>query len=41
MLKEEITVTPSCRLNDNIKLDLKEVEWEDEDWINLPQDMDQ
>jgi hypothetical protein len=31
---------PSCRSEDNIKLDLKEIEWEDLDWINLTQDMD-
>jgi hypothetical protein len=30
--------TPGRRLEDNIKLDLQEVGWEDMDWINLAQD---
>jgi hypothetical protein len=31
---------PGRRLEDNIKMDLKEVQWEGMDWIDLPQDRD-
>jgi hypothetical protein len=29
---------PRCRWEDNIKMDLKEVRWEDVDWIDVAQD---
>jgi hypothetical protein len=32
---------PRRRWVDNIKIDLRVTEWEDMDWINLAQDMDQ
>jgi hypothetical protein len=32
---------PTCRWEDNIKIDLKEIGWEDVEWINLSQDRDQ
>jgi hypothetical protein len=31
---------PMRRLEDNIKMDLQEVGWEDMDWIDLAQDRD-
>jgi hypothetical protein len=31
---------PRRRWEDNIKMDLREVEWEGMDWINLAQDRD-
>ncbi|KAJ4448478.1 hypothetical protein ANN_10494 [Periplaneta americana] len=31
---------PRCRLEDNIKMDLREVGYDDRDWINLAQDKD-
>jgi hypothetical protein len=30
-----------CRLEDNIRMDLKEIGWERVDWIHLVQDRDQ
>jgi hypothetical protein len=30
-----------CRWEDNIKMDLREIVWENVDWINLAQDWDQ
>jgi hypothetical protein len=30
-----------CRWVDIIKIDLREIEWGDMDWIDLPQDRDQ
>ncbi|KAJ4429885.1 hypothetical protein ANN_22089 [Periplaneta americana] len=32
---------PSCRWEDNIKMDLREVGYDDREWINLAQDRDQ
>jgi hypothetical protein len=32
---------PRCRWVDNIKMDLREIEWGDMDWIYLAQDKDQ
>jgi hypothetical protein len=32
---------PRRRWVDNIKIDLKEIGWDDMDWIDLAQDMDQ
>jgi hypothetical protein len=32
---------PRCRWVDNIKMDLREIEWCGTDWIDLPQDRDQ
>jgi hypothetical protein len=32
---------PRCRCVDNIKIDLKEIEWDGMDWIYLAQDRDQ
>jgi hypothetical protein len=32
---------PSRRWVDNIKMDLREIGWDGEDWINLAQDRDQ
>ncbi|KAJ4439524.1 hypothetical protein ANN_07648 [Periplaneta americana] len=32
---------PRCRWEDNIKMDLREVGYDDRDWINLAQDRDQ
>jgi hypothetical protein len=32
---------PRCRWVDNIKMDLREIEWEGMDWIDLAQDRDQ
>jgi hypothetical protein len=32
---------PRRRWVDNIKMDLREIEWDDMDWINLTQDRDQ
>jgi hypothetical protein len=32
---------PRCRWVDNIKMDLRERGWDDVDWIDLAQDMDQ
>jgi hypothetical protein len=29
---------PICRWVDNIKIDLREIEWRDMDWIDLAQD---
>jgi hypothetical protein len=31
---------PRCRWVNNIKMDLREVGWNDMDWINLAQDKD-
>jgi hypothetical protein len=33
--------TPRCRWVDNIKMDLREIEWDGMDWIELAQDRDQ
>jgi hypothetical protein len=30
-----------CRWEDNIKMDLREIRWEDVEWIHTAQDMDQ
>jgi hypothetical protein len=30
-----------CRLEDNIRIDFREMEWEGVNWINLSQDRDQ
>jgi hypothetical protein len=32
---------PRCRWVANIKMDLREIGWDDMNWINLPQDGDQ
>jgi hypothetical protein len=32
---------PGHRWVDNIKMDLREIEWDGEDWIDLAQDRDQ
>jgi hypothetical protein len=32
---------PRCRLEDGIKLDLREIGWEGVEWIQLAQDRDQ
>jgi hypothetical protein len=32
---------PTCRWVDNIKMDLREIEWDGMDWIDLAQDRDQ
>jgi hypothetical protein len=32
---------PRLRLEDNIKMDLREIEWGGMDWIDLAQDSDQ
>jgi hypothetical protein len=32
---------PRCRWVDNIKIDLREVDWDGMDWIDLDQDRDQ
>jgi hypothetical protein len=32
---------PRRRCEDNIRMDLRELGWEDEDWIHLAQDRDQ
>jgi hypothetical protein len=32
---------PRCRWVDNIKIDLREIGWDDMDWISLAQDRDQ
>jgi hypothetical protein len=32
---------PRCRWADNIKMDLREIEWDGIDWIDLAQDRDQ
>jgi hypothetical protein len=32
---------PRLRWMNNIKMDLREIEWDSMDWINLVQDMDQ
>jgi hypothetical protein len=32
---------PRCRWVDNIKMDLREVEWDGVDWIDMSQDRDQ
>jgi hypothetical protein len=34
-------VTPRRRWVDNIKMDLREIGWDDVDWIDLAQDWDQ
>ena len=33
-------VRPSCRWEDNIKMDRQEVEWRGMDWIDLTEDRD-
>jgi hypothetical protein len=32
---------PRCRWVDNIKIDLREIGWDDVDWIDMTQDRDQ
>jgi hypothetical protein len=32
---------PRCRWVDNIKIDLREIEWDGVDWIDMAQDRDQ
>jgi hypothetical protein len=32
---------PSCRWEDNIRINLREIRWEAVDWILLPQERDQ
>jgi hypothetical protein len=32
---------PSCRWEDNIRMDLREIGWEDVDWMHVVQDRDQ
>jgi hypothetical protein len=32
---------PRHRLEDNIRIDLKEIEWEDVDWMHVAQNKDQ
>jgi hypothetical protein len=32
---------PRCRWQDNIRMDLREIEWGGMDWIDLAQDRDQ
>jgi hypothetical protein len=31
---------PRCRWDDNIRIDLREIEWEGVDWMHLAQDTD-
>jgi hypothetical protein len=31
---------PKCRLEDNIKINLREIEWDGMDWIDLAKDTD-
>jgi hypothetical protein len=31
---------PRCRWMENIKMDLREIEWDDMDWIDVAQDRD-
>jgi hypothetical protein len=31
---------PGCRWVDNIKMDLRAIEWDGVDWIDIAQDMD-
>jgi hypothetical protein len=38
---EEPLGRPRRRWNDNITIDLREIKWENVDWIHLAQDMDQ
>jgi hypothetical protein len=33
--------TPRCRWVDNIKMDVRELGWDEMDWIDLDQDRDQ
>jgi hypothetical protein len=37
---KNILERPSCRLEDNIKKDLREIEWGGMDWIHLAQGRD-
>jgi hypothetical protein len=39
--KKRLQGRPMCRLEDNIKMDLREIEWGGLDWISLPQDRSQ
>jgi hypothetical protein len=32
---------PGCRCVDNIKIDLREIEWDGKDWIDLARDRDE
>jgi hypothetical protein len=32
---------PRCRWVDNIEIDLKKIEWDDTDWIDMARDRDQ
>jgi hypothetical protein len=32
---------PKCRGENNVKMDLREIEWGDMDWIHLAEDRDQ
>jgi hypothetical protein len=32
---------PMCRWEDNIRMNLREIGWEDVDWMHLTQDRDQ
>jgi hypothetical protein len=32
---------PMCRWEDNIRMDLREIQWEFVDWIHMDQDRDQ
>jgi hypothetical protein len=39
--KERPLGRPRHRWLDNVKIDLREIEWDDTDWIDLVQDWDQ
>jgi hypothetical protein len=39
--RKEIAMEPRCRLEDNIRMNLGEIGWDDVDWIYLAQDRDQ
>jgi hypothetical protein len=39
--RKELLGRPSCRCGDNIMPDHREREWDDMDWINLPEDRGQ
>jgi hypothetical protein len=38
---KELFETPRCKWEDNIRMDLREIGWEDVDWIHVAQDRDQ
>jgi len=38
---ERLLRKPTCRWNDNIRMDLRETGWKCVNWMHLAQDMDQ